>query len=124
MLEKGFSIVDICKQLDCSQQIWYEWKKRDKVFARKVVEIEGKVKKDENAIGTDLILMIDRMRPYLQRHCTEKEACAESGINYQTWKDIKKKMKKSDEPIAKWLIEEIENAKSKIFALAKNTLTN
>lgn len=64
------------------------------------------------------------MRPYLQRHLTEKEACAEVGISYDVWTSLKKRMRKSDKPIAKWFLEEIESAKSKVFALAKNTLTS
>lgn len=124
LLEKGFSIVEICQQLDCSESMWYQWKKRDKVFGSKVVKIESEVKKNEQAIWTDLVLILDKMRPYLQRHLTEKEACAESGINYETWKDLKNRLKKSKTDVAKWFFSELENAKSKIFALAKNTLTS
>lgn len=38
--------------------------------------------------------------------------------------NIKTQMRKRDDEIAKWFIAEVENAKSKIFALAKNTLTS
>lgn len=124
LLEKGFSIKDICDHLDSTEKVWYEWKRKDKTFAKNVDDTQKKVgDKDRKTKGHDLVNLLDRMRPYLQRDLTEKEACAEIGFSYNTWADIKGKMKKSKEPIAKWFLEELEHAKSKVFALAKNTLT-
>lgn len=124
LLEKGFCIKDICDHLDSTEKVWYEWKRKDRVFAKKVNDLQEKERNTGRALWNDLIWMMDKMRPYLQRHLTEKEACAEVGISYDVWTSLKKRMRKSDKPIAKWFLEEIESAKSKVFALAKNTLTS
>lgn len=84
----------------------------------------AKIPKPDYVTNIDLVALADKIRPYLQRHLTEKETCAESGINYETWKDIKKKLRKSKEPIAVWFLNEVEQAKLKVYSLAKNTLTN
>lgn len=86
--------------------------------------IEKVVKKNEEHAGVDLVMLIEKMKPYLQRDMTEKEACAECGLNYETWRTVKKRMRKVDTEVAKWFFLELENAKSKVFALAKNTLTS
>lgn len=124
LLEKGFSIHGICEQIDCSETMWYQWKRRDKLFWEKVNAIEKTVKKNREHIWTDLVMLIEKIKPYLQRDMTEKEACAESGISYETWRSLKKDLRKSKSEMAEWFFLEIENAKSKVFALAKNTLTS
>lgn len=127
LIARGFSVADVCGHIEIHTETFYKWRKMDKPFAEKLRKIEEeleKIPKPDFKTHIDLVALVDKIRPYLQRHLTEKEACAESWINYDTYKHLKHRMGKSKEPVAIWFLQEIAQAKLKIYSLAKNTLTS